>query len=244
MALNPIKFFKLEKLRITAYRTADRGRRAKAPSEFEAMFNPASISRKYAIVWAKKQGKNTSGKAVNYERTPPETLALTLVLDGTGVDELGVLAIKSAIKKQSSVDGRIKEFLKVTFDYDGSMHQPRFLKVEWGSLIFKCRLESVDIKYTLFDRDGTALRAELAVNFISDEEAAKRAKKENKQSPDLTHSRIVVEGDSLPLLTREIYGSPEYYLRVARFNDLDDFRRLTPGTRLLFPPLEALTGGN
>ena len=121
---------------------------------------------------------------------------------------------------------------------NGTIHEPNFLKVEWGDLIFSCRLGSVDISYTSFNRDGTALRAELDVNLLSDQDVKKRIAKENKSSPDLTHSRIVKSGDSLPLLTKEIYGSSMYYLRVAQANNLDDFRNLTPGQEIFFPPLE------
>jgi nucleoid-associated protein YgaU len=61
---------------------------------------------------------------------------------------------------------------------------------------------------------------------------------ENKSSPDLTHVRVVKAGDTLPLLTKAIYGSSRDYLRVAEHNGLDNFRDLTPGRRLVFPPLE------
>ena len=47
---------------------------------------------------------------------------------------------------------------------------------------------------------------------------------------------MVVDGDTLPLLCREIYGSASYYLRVAQVNRLDDFRNLTAGQELIFPP--------
>jgi nucleoid-associated protein YgaU len=47
----------------------------------------------------------------------------------------------------------------------------------------------------------------------------------------------VKAGDSLPALCYQIYGDPGYYLEVARFNRLDDFRRLQPGTRVVFPPV-------
>jgi nucleoid-associated protein YgaU len=114
---------------------------------------------------------------------------------------------------------------------------------EWGGkqdggLIFSCRLSSVNVTYTSFDRDGAPLRAELDINLISDEDAKKRAALENKTSPDLMHSRTVKNGDTLPLLAKEIYGSASYYLRVAQINGLDDFRNLTPGQELFFPPLD------
>jgi nucleoid-associated protein YgaU len=60
---------------------------------------------------------------------------------------------------------------------------------------------------------------------------------EAKSSPDLTHSRIVKAGDTLPLLSKEIYGTANHYLWIAQQNQLDDFRNLMPGQRLFFPPL-------
>jgi len=41
----------------------------------------------------------------------------------------------------------------------------------------------------------------------------------------------------LPLMCQTIYDSPAYYLQVARFNNLVDFRNLEPGTEIIFPPV-------
>lgn len=224
--------FKLEKLKILAFKKVGRGAGDKL-GEFEAMFNPTSFEQKFAIEWGKNQGFNSSGKQVNYCRSKPSELVLELVVDGTGVDQIGVLPTKA-------VKDRIKDFLDLTFKYNGVIHEPNYLVVEWGALIFSCRLQQADVKYTLFDRDGTPLRAEIRVTFIGDKEVKKRAKEEQKSSPDLTHGRTVRGGDTLPLLTREVYGSAEHYLGVARANGLDDFRRLTPGRILVFPPLTEL----
>ena len=82
------------------------------------------------------------------------------------------------------------------------------------------------------------LRAELDTTFIQDQPTAARLRAEGKNSPDLTHVRIVQAHQTLPLLCQEIYGSPGYYLQVAAANGLDDFRNLRPGQQLVFPPLE------
>ncbi|NOY83787.1 MAG: hypothetical protein GXO96_02990 [Nitrospirae bacterium] len=82
------------------------------------------------------------------------------------------------------------------------------------------------------------LHAELDINLIADEEVEKRQAKENKSSPDLTHVRLVKSGDTLPLMSKEIYGTSVHYLRVAQVNGLDDFRNLVPGQEIFFPPLE------
>ncbi|APR88505.1 hypothetical protein A7982_13854 [Minicystis rosea] len=231
-----LNLFKLEKLKIKAFKDVER--QTPAGSPFEAMFNPASFSQRYAIAWGSKQGVGSSGPQLSYSRSEPRELSLTLVLDGTGVDSIGLFTLF-----RKSVKSRVKKFLKVAYKYNGSIHEPNYLLVEWGSLIFSCRLSSVDIKYTAFERDGTPLRAELDVKLIYDKAAKARAREEGKTSPDLTHSRIVRSGDTLPLMTKDIYGSSARYLDVARWNRLDDFRSLTPGQEILFPPLVNLGEG-
>ncbi len=221
--------FKLEKLTITAYKTSAR---SGFGTSFEAMFNPSTYSQAYAIEWKRKQGINDSGAELEYTLSNPAELKLNLIFDGTGVDDYGLVSWAA-----KTVSERVQEFLDVTYTYQGSLHEPAYLLVEWGDLSFSCRLSSVDIKYTAFDRDGTPLRAELAVTLIGDIALDKLAKEAGKTSPDLTHSRTVKQGDTLPLLVQEIYGSSEHYLDVARFNQLDHFRQLTPGQALLFPPL-------
>jgi nucleoid-associated protein YgaU len=235
-----LNLFKLEKLNIKAYEKKERsGFPAKT---FEAMFNPSSLKQSYEIIWGnkKQQPVNSSGLELDYVGSKPQHLDIDLLLDGTGVDQMGVVALFGS----KTVSDRVKDLLDAAFTYNGSIHEPYFLVVEWGSLKFPCRLESVDITYTSFNRDGTPLRAELKVSFISDNEDKRRAKMEDKQSPDLTHTRIVCEGDTLPLLTSAVYGSSTYYVDVARFNQLDNFRSLTTGEQIHFPPLETLISGN
>lgn len=229
---------KLEKLKILAFTDGKRTIAAKHPV-FEAMFNPESLSETFEIGWARDAGHNASGAKVDYIRSSPSQLTLKLVLDGTGVHAIG-----DGRGEAKSVRERVETFLNVTFRVDGKIHEPHYLLLQWGDKKFSCRLSRVDISYTAFNRDGTPLRAELGVALISDVDAKKRAKKDKLSSPDLTHSRIVNHGDTLPLLTRAFYGSSARYLDVARFNALDDFRRLTPGQQIFFPPLAALGGGD
>lgn len=229
---------KLQKLTIKAYKSR---RRANTDfiKDFEAMFNPSSFSQEYQIQYGKHQGLNSTNQKVDYARSKPRQLKLKLILDGTGVHEMGIFQLK----QPETVSDRVKKFLDLTFHMNGKIHEPNFLKIEWGGkedggLIFSCRLSRVTVSYTRFDRDGSPLRAELDVTLLSDEDVKKRMAKENKSSPDLTHHRIVKSGDTLPLLSKQIYGSSLYYFRVAQVNNLNDFRNLTLGQSLFFPPLE------
>lgn len=228
-----LEIFKLEKLKIEAFENAER---TKSAGVFEAMFNPTQLQGGHKNQWDEKPTTNASGSELQYSFTRPSDLKLELTFDGTGVDELGIFAPKAR-----SVADRIKELKDVAFKYIGNLHEPHYLRATWGTTLnFNCRGKCLDIKYTLFDRDGSPLRAEVTIVLIADEPKATLAKQENKQSPDITHARTIRAGDSLPALTKNIYGSSEHYLLVARFNDLDDFRLLTPGQQLLFPPLAEL----
>ena len=135
------------------------------------------------------------------------------------------------------MDEQLTALRKVVYDYDGDDHQPRIVRVLWGSLKLFGRLTSIDVDYTLCGPDGLPLRAKVKlafVRFMSAKEASLRA---NRSSPDLTHSILVRDGDTLPLLCHRIYGDCGYYPDVARYNGLVDLRRLEPGTVLRFPPL-------
>lgn len=240
----PLLIQKLKKLTVKAY--TSNARSGMPVGTFEAMYNPASFSQKYEISYGLNQGFDSSSRPANYARSKPKQLNLKLVLDGTGVDEMGISA--PGLIRKKTVSQRVKEFVDLTFTVNGKIHEPNYLVVEWGGkedggLIFACRLESVNVTYTSFDRDGSPIRAELDIALIADHDVKKRVKKENKNSPDLTHTLVVKSGDTLPVLTRQIYGTSAYYLRVAQINHLDDFRNLTPGQELIFPPLAGPAAG-
>ncbi len=232
MAFN---LFKTQKLKIIAY---DDEKRSGSGKTFTVMFNPTSFSMQHGNQLSPKQGANTPSAQQKFVYARSNSLQLDLVLDGTGVVNWGIGTTLG--KGPQSVATQIKQFMELCFDMNGSTHEPKYLRIQWGKgelANFDCRLQSVDITYSLFDKNGEPLHATLKTVFIESLDPEKCVRKANKQSPDLSHSRTVKSGDTLPLLTKEIYGSSRYYLRVAQVNNIDDFRNLTPGQQIIFPPL-------
>lgn len=226
--------FKLEKLKISAFTDIAREQAVTPPpNEFDAMFNPETLKWSYQIEYGDGQGVGTIDQMAVFTRNRPSDLNIKLLLDGTGVHELGIMQLGP----QPTVQDRIDEFLRLTYGMHGDTHEPSFLVVAWGDFSYSCRLGTLDVTCTSFDKDGKPLRAELNATFVSDVEPELRARQENRNSPDLTHTRVVKNGDTLPPLAKEIYGSSVHYLFVAETNRLDDFRNLTPGQALVFPPL-------
>jgi len=223
--------FKLEKLKILAY--ADRAR-SKEIHIFEAMFNPTSFSQTFRNRYNSAGGISNPVQVASFGKALPASLRLDLLLDGTNVGEMG---LTKALFPMRSVKDRIDELLAVAYNVQGETHEPGYLRVRWGIIDFPCRLAAVTVTYTSFERDGLPLRAELSLDLVSDDDPERQRANAALSSPDVSHGRMVRDGDTLPLLTKEIYGSSRHCLQVARANKLSQIRRLIPGQELLFPPL-------
>lgn len=229
---------KTDKLTINAYATAKRDGEGEPLGSFSAVFSLSSYSRRFENVFQSgTSGINTSGRAASYLYSQPSRLTFQLLLDNTGLHKTSPVHLDFGDK---TVEEQLANFLEVCQQYDGEIHQPRFLIVQWGTLAFRCRLVSVEVNYTLFDKGGTPLRAELNTVFVEDMTDEERTKQEDKKSPDITRVRTFKAGDTLPALALDVYGSADYYLLLARANDIDHFREIQPGRDLIFPPLDKL----
>jgi hypothetical protein len=215
----------LEKLVIKAYESPNYS--GQPVAEFAAFINPSEITLNYEMEYDSAQGSGTTSSRMSFKKQKPGDLTLTFFIDGTG-----------ASGKTVDVQQEVERFQTAT-GYNGAIHRPNYLKVAWGTLqVKRCVLKSVSIAYKLFTPDGVPLRAVISATFTDNADDQTRVAMAQDQSPDLTHKRIVRAGDNLPALCSEIYKDPFYYLEVARFNRIDDFRNLTPGVSIIFPPLE------
>lgn len=230
----PGKHGKMLILAFSDSKKAESGGVAEADDSYEALINPETYTLEYKLKFSHSgQGHGTSGKQLKYEYTEPAEMSFEFLFDNTGIIDN---------EPRDSVADDIKRFKEVLVDYKGDSHEPRHFKLVWGkNSIFKGRVTLVSITHKLFGSDGTPIRAIAKVTFKSSIEEEKRAAKEDRKSPDLTQVRKVKQGDTLPQLCFQIYGDPSYYLQVADANELTNFRRLTSGMDLVFPPI-AKTG--
>lgn len=224
---------KLEKMLILAFsdsEKAENGGVNDADDSFEALINPESYTLQYKLKFSEgTQGQGTSGAQLKYEYTEPEEIMFDFLFDNTGIIDG---------QARDSIAADLKKFREVLVAYKGDSHEPRHFKLVWGeNSIFKGRVTEVTINHKMFKPDGTPTRATATVKFKSSIEELKRAARENRSSPDLTHVRKVKAGDTLPLMCFRIYGDPSYYLQVAEANNISNFRNIKPGTDIFFPPI-------
>jgi hypothetical protein len=166
-------FGKLAKLKITP----DSG------DPFVVMFNPESYSQTYSTEYRDVKTINTGIEESVYAKTLPQDFKLKIIIDGVGVSDYNSAFFpKGLIESKKTVLERVKQFLDLAWYPQNDQAVP--LEISWGEFSFKCVLKEVTINYTLFDREGNPLRAELDACFISDPEKLKkeyeRKKKEQK----------------------------------------------------------------
>ncbi|MEW4922917.1 LysM peptidoglycan-binding domain-containing protein [Algibacter sp. 2305UL17-15] len=222
----------LTKLKIIAYSGPEFNESDKvSDGEFETLINPEKYVFNYVTEQNEDQATGTSANSTRFNKKLPEVIDLDIVFDRTG-------AIKTSKVSDEGIIDDIEDFKKVVLEYDGENHQPNYLKVSWGTLLFKGKLTEMSIEFKLFRPDGVPIRAIAKIKLTGFVEDDLRVAKENNQSPDLTHLRTVKDGDTLPLMSYRIYGDSKYYLEVAKANGITNFRHLTIGQQLVFPPLE------
>lgn len=220
----------LEKLKVVAYSDPAFNNKI-ADGEFSTLMNPEKYTYHYKIESDETQASGTSATPPKFNKILPENLELDFVFDRSGV-------INGYESSDDGIIDDIEKFKKVILDYNGNEHKPNYLVISWGTLLFKGALTEMNVEFKLFKPDGTPVRAVAKAKFQGFVEDDLRAAKENNKSPDLTHSRIVKEGDTLPLMTFQIYGDSKYYLEVAKANNIVNFRKLKTGQQIFFPPLQ------
>lgn len=217
----------LEKMKIYAYNNPELSAQHQVGEPFVAMMNPETYSIDTKMEFNLAQGHGTSGQTPKFELKNPEEMSFEFLFDNTGIID------GSATENLTQ---KLQDFQAFLMGYDGTTHEPKFFKLAWGTLLFKGRCTGLNVNYKLFNPDGAPIRAQAKVTFKEFKEDNLRVADENNQSPDLTHYRLVKKGDTLPLMCFLIYGDSRHYLEVARANKLVNFRALTVGEEIFFPP--------
>ena len=214
----------LTKMKIVAYSDPDFSSQI---GEYDLLVNPENYKVKNEQQYSSSDTTNGSSVQITkYKGGGSNLFEIVMFFDGTG------------IISTDKVDDQIQKVKDLVYEYNGDIHEPNYLRVYWGTQsLFQGRLKNWNVNYTMLDMDGTPLRAEVTATLVESISAKKKALEEKKSSADLTHVRTVHDGDNLPLMCYRIYGDSKYYLKVARYNELTNFRDIKPGDVIVFPPV-------
>ncbi|MEZ4434195.1 MAG: LysM peptidoglycan-binding domain-containing protein [bacterium] len=212
----------------------------------DVLFNPSRVTLSGGCGWQPRQhagpGHWSTELQVSSSNYQPTTLSLDLLFDTT--DEgytifqkladaaTGGLAQAFAMPTGASVLPYTQQVAALAQPAT-ELHRPPICQLWWGPYqLLKGVLTSVTQEFKLWKPDGTPVRATLSCSFTEFEDDPEL------HSPDVEKVHVVKRGETLPAIAAAYYGDTARWWVIARFNDLESARGVTPGTVLRIPALE------
>ena len=216
----------LEKVKIYAY--GDNNYSDYLGIFYQVPLNPEKMSLSRNLQFNNDDSSMGKREMTQFQGYGSDSLSFDIVIDGTGItgDDIDVTE-------------ELKNLQEVLYDYNDEKHMPNHLLVTWGEdNKFLCQLKTINIEYSLFKTNGDPLRAKVSLQFVENSNPELINNVHQPASPDMTHIKVVSEGDNLLQMCQDVYGDKKYYIAVARINGLTNFRDIKVGSQLLLPPLE------
>jgi nucleoid-associated protein YgaU len=210
----------------------------------EVQFNPTEMTFAKSAQLAEIGIPGIDAPIQQFIRGQAEKLTLELFFDTT---DSGMDAQATSV---TTLTDRFYSLVKI----NSETHAPPVCQFAWNDpsfpganlpgnyaqqkrLSFRCIVESVSQKFTLFTPQGIPLRATLSVTLREYKSLEQQLKELNLQSPDHTKSHVIKRGETLSGIASRVYNAPAEWRRLAAANGITDPRRLTPGRILEAPPI-------
>ena len=214
------------------------------PFEWIAVqFNPTEFSLDKSVQIAEITIPGLDSPLLQFVRGQNEKMTLDLFFDTT---EDGMSRGATSV---TTLTDRIYELAKI----EPARHAPPLCTFYWNSKFpgsdtsdhignqrrnfFDFIVENVRQKFTLFSSEGIPLRATLTLTLREYKTLDTQLAELNLQSPDRTQSHITQADDTVASIAARHYQKPGEWRRIADENNIEDPRRLTPGTFLTVPPI-------
>lgn len=201
-----------------------------------AMYNPDSLRLNYKSNYSQDDFINSIAQSNTYQTSSPGSLHLDLVFDARMPGN------------KRSIEEQITELHELCYPVNPSTGEPHFLAVSWGKLLiggaagreFNGRCIDFSVNYTLFERDGSPLRATVSLTLSADASLVLQSAIQNLKSPKVAVVSVP-DGCYLPLvstLSAHLIKGMVDCLVLADQNDLDSLHAIEPGQTLIVPSNE------
>jgi|Tabmets5t2r1_1033131.scaffolds.fasta_scaffold18909_3 nucleoid-associated protein YgaU len=205
-------------------------------------FNPREYAISKSNSWQVKEVVGAGLPRAQFGGGQPRELTLDLVFDASDVAGRDVRAITDRLFAMMEVDPGLSRAAGT----NRNAGRPPMLTFVWGRTAgFRAVARQLSIQYTLFDIDGSPLRAQARLTLVQVERATDgtsgRADRPPGQNPTTraiggVSTHLVRDGDSLPSLAYSAYGDPTRWRLIADANDISNPLELPRGASLLIPP--------
>jgi hypothetical protein len=208
-------------------------RNEETKDSIQVSFNPEKYTLNKGVQIAEIAIPGLDSPVLQFVRGQNEKITLELFFDTT---ESGMVDNVKDVRQYTS---KIYDLVKIN---KKTLAPPR-CTLSWGGQLFsfgsslspRCIVESVSEEFNLFSPDGIPLRAKLNVTF-REYKTIEEQLHETPHSPDRKKVRIIQRGQTLSHLAAQEYQDPGLWRLIADANNIDNPRRIAPGTSLVIPP--------
>ena len=200
--------------------------------EIAVLFNPTSYSISKPVNYTPQPRRNLNAPLLSFAGGGSRTLTLKLFFDVTESPTVKGRAIKDVRK----LTNELVELTRIS----RNKNHPPVCDVSWGAaepansdFPFGGVVSNLEQEFTLFDRSGRPLRANVTLTFT---EFLMWEEDWRKTDPDFS-TRVVKRDDTLSGIAADVYGDARRWRVIAEANGIDDPRLLEPGQILQLPKL-------
>ena len=193
--------------------------------------NPTSLTVKRSVKVEAKETTSNNVKETRIANSDPVELNFGKLIFDT-------------YESRESVRSAYIDDLEALLVYDGDTHMPPVVAFVWGKFnasewdtTYHFYVKSLDVTYTMFLPDGTPVRAEVQMGLVQTWDTEAQESKDGKKSPDHAKVYTVRRGDTLQGIAAVEYDDHREWRRIATANGLADPMGLSPGMKLLVPPI-------
>lgn len=206
-------------------------------------FNPTEFSLDKGAQIAEIVIPGLDTPLLQFVRGQNEKMTLDLFFDttedGMGQNATSVTTLTDTIYQLVKIEPGSHAPPVCTF-YWGTKFPGSDVSFHLGSQVrnaFKCVVESIKQKFTLFSPEGIPLRATLTVTLREYKTLTEQTAQLNLHSPDRTQSHIIQRGETLSGIAVQHSLKAGEWRAIADANQIEDPRRLVVGMFLTVPPV-------
>lgn len=189
------------------------------------LVNPASYQLTKNVGHSKNKELGNQGSSVHFNKYENEDLSFSVTIDGTGIiPGTHIYTVADEVEKLE----------KLVYNSNSKIHQPNYVIISWGNLIFEGQLSKYSLNYSLFSPAGTPIRVKIDLTF-SHSISADYTQKKDENGEVISEKIELKEGDSVSSVCYEKYKNPLKAPEVAKANDLASFRNVPAGQKITYP---------
>jgi hypothetical protein len=191
------------------------------------MFNPYEYRVTKTNTFSEKPQNDADVTEAQFKSSSPQTLTLSLYFDTyeTGEDV-------------SKTTRQLWQLMMTKTQKDSGMGKkvpPPQVAFEWGVFFFVAYITTMTQTFTLFNKDGTPLRAKVDVTFTQYTDVDDYPRQDQRGGTFFEQAWRVTAGDRLDTIAGEVYDDPQKWRLIAERNHITNPFALRPGQILQIP---------